>query len=197
VNENYYYKTVSKPILENITKEKGSKFISYLYPILDEEELKQRLHEIKSIHPKAAHHCYAFRLGLKGENHRANDDGEPAGSAGLPIYNQLLGYDVTNVLLIVVRYFGGTKLGVSGLVKVYKESAKEILNLANIVTKELEKIISLKFEFHQQNKVFTILNRFDAKILDFQSGIYCTIKTQIKLKNEKNITDSLSGIISQ
>jgi len=197
VNENYYYKTVSKPILENITKEKGSKFVSYLYPILDQEELKQRLHEVKAIHPKATHHCYAFRLGLKGENYRANDDGEPTGSAGLPIYNQLLGYDVTNVLLIVVRYFGGTKLGVSGLVKVYKESAKEILNLANIVTKELEKIISLKFEFHQQNKVFTILNRFDAKILDFQPGIYCTIKTQIKLKNEKNITDSLSGIISQ
>jgi len=191
----YFYKTVSKPILENITKEKGSKFISYLYPVLDEEELKQRLYEVKSIHPKATHHCYAFRLGLNGENYRANDDGEPSGSAGLPIYNQLLGHDVTNVLLVVVRYFGGIKLGVSGLVKVYKEAAKEILNIAEIVTKELEKIILVKFEFHQQNKVFTILNKFNANIIDFQQDFHCNIKARIKLKDEENILNSLSDII--
>jgi len=196
VNENkYFYKTISKPVLENVIKEKGSKFISYLYPILDEEETKQLLNKIKTIHPKATHHCYAFRLGLEGENYRANDDGEPVGSAGLPIYNQLLGHDVSNVLLVVVRYFGGIKLGVSGLVKIYKESAKKILNLAEIVTKEPEKIISLRFEFHKQNKIFTVLNRFDAKVLDFQSDLYSTIKAKIKLKDEKNILELLPGII--
>jgi len=196
VIENFCYRTISKPILEHITKEKGSKFISYLYPILDEEELKQRLYEIKSIHPKATHHCYAFRLGLRGENYRANDDGEPSGSAGLPIYNQLLGHDVTNVLLVVVRYFGGTKLGVSGLVKIYKESAKEILDLAEIITKELEKTISLEFRFHQQNKVFTILNRYNAKILDFNPDVlHSKIKAKIKLKDEKTILDSMSDIL--
>jgi len=134
----YEYQTIEKPIENVLVKEKGSKFIGFAYPILSENDYKEKLNKIKESHPKATHHCYAFRLELNGENYRINDDGEPSGSAGLPIYNQLLAHDVTNVLLIIVRYFGGTKLGVGGLVKTYKESAKATLEEAKIITKELE-----------------------------------------------------------
>ncbi|MGZ5193367.1 MAG: IMPACT family protein, partial [Kaistella sp.] len=134
----------------------------------------------------------AFRLGIKGENYRANDDGEPSGSAGLPIYNQLLAHDLTNVLLVVVRYYGGTKLGVSGLVKAYKESAKITLEEADIITKELESKIEIAFSFNHQNQIFTLLNKFEGKILDFLSDEQCTIKAKIKTSQKESISELLS-----
>ena len=129
----FSFNTIKSPVENILLKEKGSKFIGFAFPVDDEEDLKKSLQKIREEHPKATHHCYAFRLGMKGENYRANDDGEPSGSAGLPIYNQLLAHDITNVLVIVVRYYGGTKLGVSGLVKTYKESAKITLEEALIL----------------------------------------------------------------
>ena len=195
MESNYSYNTIDKPILDITLKEKGSKFISYAYPVLDEDDVKKGLEEVKTLHPKATHHCYAFRLGLKGENYRANDDGEPSGSSGLPIYNQLLGHDVTNILLVVVRYYGGTKLGVGGLVKIYKESAKEILSFAEVVTRELEKILVLEFDFSHQNQIFTILNKYNARVLDFDSSAYGRIKALIKLKDEEEIQEALSGVL--
>lgn len=131
----FEYKTIDTPIENTLFKEKGSKFIGFAFPVTDEAELKKALEKVRGEHLKATHHCYAFRIGIHGENYRANDDGEPSGSAGLPIFNQLLANDITNVLLVVVRYYGGTKLGVSGLVKAYKESAKITLEKALIVTK--------------------------------------------------------------
>nr|MBP7973984.1 YigZ family protein [Kaistella sp.] len=154
--------------------------------------LKKSLEKIREEHPKATHHCYAFRLGMKGENYRANDDGEPSGSAGLPIYNQLLAHDITNVLVIVVRYYGGTKLGVSGLVKTYKESAKITLEEAEIITKELESEIEISFNFSQQNQIFTLLNKFDGRILDFLSDEKCVITAKIKTSLYENISEQLS-----
>ena len=148
------YKTILKPVENVLLKEKGSKFIGFAFPVNNETELKSALEKIRSEHPKATHHCYAFRMGLNGENYRANDDGEPSGSAGLPIYNQLLANEITNVLVISVRYYGGTKLGVSGLVKTYKESAKITLEEAEIITKELETEINITFNFDQQNVIF-------------------------------------------
>ncbi|WP_086985035.1 IMPACT family protein [Elizabethkingia miricola] len=195
MESNYSYNTIAKSILDITLKEKGSKFISYAYPVLDEDDVKKRLEEVKTLHPKATHHCYAFRLGLKGENYRANDDGEPSGSAGLPIYNQLLGHDVTNILLVVVRYYGGTKLGVGGLVKIYKESAKELLSFAEMITKELEKVLTLEFDFSHQNQIFTILNKYNAKVLEFDSGAYGKIKALVKLKDEDEIQEALSGVL--
>ncbi|WP_407510535.1 IMPACT family protein [Elizabethkingia anophelis] len=195
MESNYSYNTIAKPILDITLKEKGSKFISYAYPVLDEDDVKKRLEEVKTLHPKATHYCYAFRLGLKGENYRANDDGEPSGSAGLPIYNQLLGHDVTNILLVVVRYYGGTKLGVGGLVKIYKESAKELLSFAEMITKELEKVLTLEFDFSHQNQIFTILNKYNAKVLEFDSGAYGKIKALVKLKDEEEIQEALSGVL--
>ena len=163
----FEYKTIEKPIENTLLKEKGSKFIGFAFPVNNEKELKAALDKIRAEHPKATHHCYAFRMGLEGENYRANDDGEPSGSAGLPIYNQLLAHEITNVLVISVRYYGGTKLGVSGLVKAYKECAKITLEEARIITRELETEIEIQFNFNQQNTIFTLLSKFDAKVLNF------------------------------
>ncbi len=188
----FSFNTIKSPVENILLKEKGSKFIGFTFPVNDETELKKSLEKIREEHPKATHHCYAFRLGMKGENYRANDDGEPSGSAGLPIYNQLLAHDITNVLVIVVRYYGGTKLGVSGLVKAYKESAKITLEEAEIITKELESDIEIAFSFSQQNQIFTLLNKFDGRIQDFLSDEQCVIKAKIKTSQKENISEQLS-----
>ena len=188
----FSFNTIKSPVENVLLKEKGSKFIGFAFPVDDEAKLKKSLEKIREEHPKATHHCYAYRLGIKGENYRANDDGEPSGSAGLPIYNQLLAHEITNVLVIVVRYYGGTKLGVSGLVKTYKESAKITLEEAEIVKKELESEIEISFGFSQQNQIFTLLNKFDGRILDFLSDEKCIITAKIKTSIKENISEQLS-----
>lgn len=190
----YEYKTIEKPVENTLLKEKGSKFIGFAFPVDNETELKNALEKIRAEHPKATHHCYAFRMGLNGENYRANDDGEPSGSAGLPIYNQLLAHEITNVLIISVRYYGGTKLGVSGLVKAYKESAKMTLEEANIITKELEIDIEIQFNFNQQNIIFTLLSKFDARIINFDSQEKASILAKVKLKHKEEIVSALSNL---
>lgn len=188
----FEYKTIQNPIENTLLKEKGSKFIGFAYPVNNEEELKSALEKLRTEHPKATHHCYAFRMGLQGENYRANDDGEPSGSAGLPIYNQLLAHEITNILVVVIRYYGGTKLGVSGLVKAYKESAKITLEEANIITKELEAEIEIQFNFNQQNTIFTLLSKYDAKVLNFDANENCTLTASLKLAQKESISDKLS-----
>ena len=186
------YTTIKSAVREILLKEKGSKFIGVAFPVNKEKELKTALDNLREEHPKSTHHCYAFRLGINGENYRANDDGEPSGSAGLPIYNQLLANDLTNILLIVVRYYGGTKLGVSGLVKAYKESAKLTLEESEILIRELETIISIEFPFNQQNVIFTLLNKFDGKIQEFNASENCEITALIKTSQKENISEQLS-----
>lgn len=188
----FEYKTIAAPVTDILLKEKGSKFIGFAFPVDNEADLKKVLEHIKTLHPKATHHCYAFRIGLNGENYRANDDGEPSGSAGLPIYNQLLAHEVTKILVVVVRYYGGTKLGVAGLVKTYKESAKITLEAAEIITKELETTVQINFSFEKQNQIFTLLNKFDAKILDFRAEENCTIEASLKMALKQNISEQLS-----
>jgi len=191
----FEFQTIDKAIEDVLMKEKGSKFIGFAYPVNSEYDIKNSLNHLKTIHPKATHHCYAYRLGINGENYRANDDGEPSGSAGLPIYNQLLAHQITNVLVVVIRYYGGTKLGVGGLVKAYKESAKFTLEEAKIITKELESKIELKFKFSQQNIIFTLLNKYDAKIITFEAEDICTIVANFKTSKEQSISDELSEML--
>ncbi len=188
----FVYHTIRQKTENILLKEKGSKFIGFAYPVASEEDVRIRLDEIVHAHPKATHHCYAYRLGLNGEHYRANDDGEPSGSAGLPIYNQLLAHQITNVLVVVVRYFGGTKLGVGGLVKTYKESAKLTLDTTEIVTRELQATFHIIFDYPQQNTVFTLLSKNDAKILDFEASEKCHIKAQIKRSQKGNISEQMS-----
>ena len=186
------YTTIKSAVREILLKEKGSKFIGFAFPVNNEKELKTALDNLREEHPKATHHCYAFRLGINGENYRANDDGEPSGSAGLPIYNQLLAHNLTNILVVIIRYYGGTKLGVSGLVKTYKESAKLTLEHAEIITKELETQLEIEFKFSQQNIIFSLLNKFDAKVLNFDTQENCKITAQLKLSEKEKISEQLS-----
>ncbi len=190
--ENFSFKTIKNPVENILLKEKGSKFIGFAFPLEDETDLKKNLEKVKTEHPKATHHCYSFRLGILGENYRANDDGEPNGSAGLPIYNQLLAHEITNILVIVVRYYGGTKLGVSGLVKAYKETAKITLEEAEIITKDLETKVEIEFDFSHQNQIFTLLNKYDGKIIDFISEERCKIIAKITMNSKENISEQLS-----
>lgn len=188
----FSFKTIKSPLENILLKEKGSKFIGFAFPVNNEAEIKAALEKVRTEHPKATHHCYAFRLGIEGENYRANDDGEPSGSAGLPIYNQLLANELTHILLIVVRYYGGTKLGVSGLVKTYKESAKLTLEECEIITKDLESEVEIEFDFNKQNQIFTLLNKFDGKILNFFSEEQCKIIAKINTSQKENISEQLS-----
>ena len=188
----FSFKTIKSPLENILLKEKGSKFIGFAFPVNNEAEIKAALEKVRTEHPKATHHCYAFRLGIEGENYRANDDGEPSGSAGLPIYNQLLANELTHILLIVVRYYGGTKLGVSGLVKTYKESAKLTLEESEIITKDLESGVEIEFDFNKQNQIFTLLNKFDGKILNFFSEEQCKIIAKINTSQKENISEQLS-----
>ena len=188
----FSFKTIKSPLENILLKEKGSKFIGFAFPVNNEAEIKAALEKVRTEHPKATHHCYAFRLGIEGDNYRANDDGEPSGSAGLPIYNQLLANELTHILLIVVRYYGGTKLGVSGLVKTYKESAKLTLEECEIITKDLESEVEIEFDFNKQNQIFTLLNKFDGKILNFFSEEQCKIIAKINTSQKENISEQLS-----
>ncbi len=188
----FEFQTIKQPVADIIIREKGSKFIGFAFPVADEDEVRTALEKIRELHPKATHHCYAYRIGVEGQLYRANDDGEPSGSAGLPIYNQLLAHEITNVLVISVRYYGGTKLGVSGLVRTYKESAKETIEAAEIVTRELESILTVHFNFEKQNVIFTLLNKCDAQVLDFTSDQKCSIKARIRLAEKENISAQLA-----
>ena len=188
----YSYQILKSPVKEVVYKDKGSKFIGFAIPVANEEEFKIELEKIKIAHPKATHHCYAYRFGISGEEYRANDDGEPSGSAGLPIYNQLLAHDVSDILMVVVRYYGGTKLGVAGLIKAYKETTKLTLEEAIFSTKILESKLFLKFQYSEQHLIFTLLNKFEAKIVEFKTEKDCNISATLPTEKIKSISEKLS-----
>lgn len=194
MNEIFEFQTIANPVKDITFKEKGSKFIGFATPVSDETEVKNALDEVRALHPKATHHCYAYRLGIAGEIYRTNDDGEPSGSAGLPIYNQILSHGITDLLLVVVRYYGGTKLGVSGLIKAYKESAKMTLDETEIITKELEIKLLTKFPLEKQNMVFTLLNKFSAEIKNFTAEEQGEIYAKIKARYREEFTQKLSEL---
>lgn len=180
----YSYKTIDQAI-ENIDfKEKGSKFIGFGYPVEDEGEVKEKLIELWERFPDATHICYAYRLGLNGEIYRANDDGEPSGSAGLPIYNQIVSKEITNVLVASVRFYGGTKLGVSGLVKAYKLSAQMVLEEAIFVEKHLTEKILIEFTYEDQGNVMRNIDKSQVEVLKTNFGMSCTLEVKVR-KDQK------------
>ncbi|MDO5655515.1 MAG: YigZ family protein [Flavobacteriaceae bacterium] len=180
---NFTCNTIAQPVVDVIFKEKGSKFIGYAYSVKNEEEIKKRLEEVKAMHASATHHCYAFRLGFSGKRYRANDDGEPNGTAGLPIYNQLLSNDLTYILLIVVRYYGGTKLGVSGLIKAYRQTAELTLNEAEIKVIEQTKKMTLNFPYSMQNIAMRLIERYDAELITQSYMEDCEHEIEIPRRN--------------
>lgn len=150
------YKTIAGPS-EGIYREKGSKFIALAFPVENEAEVKEKLAEIQKQYFDARHHCYSYILGPNKDAYRLNDNGEPSGTAGRPIHGQLLSKDLTNTLVIVVRYFGGIKLGVSGLINAYKTAAKDALDAATIIEKTVDETYKVSFDYSVMNSVMQLL----------------------------------------
>lgn len=173
------YNTIETPST-GYFKDKGSKFYAYAYPLNNEEEVKDILVELKKEHHSARHHCYAWRLGTEEIRVRANDDGEPSSTAGKPILGQLQSFDVTNILVVVVRYFGGTLLGVSGLINAYRSATTDVLNNAKILSKIIEIQYELKFEYPMLNTVMNKLKQANYEIVstDFRESCQLVFKAR-------------------
>jgi uncharacterized YigZ family protein len=173
------YSTIEKPC-EGIFRDRGSKFLAYAYPLNAENELKSILAQLKSEHPKANHHCWAIRLGIDRSVFRINDDGEPSGTAGRPILNILLSHDLTNIVVIVVRYFGGTLLGVPGLINAYKTATEEALKQAVIIEKTVNDIYTVKFDYLQMNEVMKIIKDDNIAVVTQSFDNDCSIQISIR-----------------
>lgn len=168
------YTSIEKPA-EGLYKDKGSKFISLAYPVRDEEQIKTILGEVKKKYHDARHHCYAWALDNNREHFRINDDGEPPGTAGKPIYGQILANDLSFVLIVVVRYFGGTKLGVRGLINAYKAATQNALENANLVTKAIHHLFEIRFDYHSMNQVMKIIKDFNLIQIEHDFGLSCRL----------------------
>jgi len=173
-----YYNTIEKPVAAEF-KDRGSKFIAYAYPLANAKEFKERLKELKKEHPKASHYCFAYRFGLEGNNFRVNDDGEPSGSAGKPILGQIDSKKLTDVLIVVVRYFGGTLLGVPGLVNAYKSVASLALQAASVVQKPVEIKFLLQFDYSRFSEVMRVIKQYDCAVLKKDIQLFCTMEIGI------------------
>lgn len=173
------YRTIKTPS-EGIFRDKGSKFIAYAFPFTDEEQLKTILNEVKALHPKARHHCWAYRLTPDRAVYRINDDGEPSGTAGRPILNVMLSLELTNVIVVVVRYFGGTLLGVPGLIHAYKSATQEALGAARVVEKTLDDIYAIDFDYLQMNEVMRVIKEYELEILSQEFDNRCQITLSIR-----------------
>lgn len=176
------FKTLEKPSVEVIFKDRGSKFLGYAYPIKSEKEVAPIISKLKESHHKARHWCYAWRLGVEKYRFRANDDGEPNNSAGQPIYGQILSFELTNVLIVVVRYFGGTKLGVGGLINAYKSAAHLALKESDIVNKTIDVQFELQFDYVDMNKVMRLIKEKSIKIIYQKMEMDCVLKITIRKK---------------
>ena len=187
------YLTIKQPS-EGLFKDRGSKFLGFAVPVSTEEEIKKHLTELRKLHPGANHHCYAFRLGADKQAYRANDDGEPSNTAGKPILGQIQSKDLTNILVVVVRYFGGTLLGVSGLINAYKLAAFEAIQNAIIIEKTVNDIYEIHFDYVQMNDVMKIIKDEELKILSQQSELSCSFTFSVRKSNSTLVYDRMSKI---
>jgi uncharacterized YigZ family protein len=188
-----YYNTIEKPSVAEF-KDRGSKFIAYTFPVSDVSQFKENLAAIKKEHPKATHHCFAYRLGLDGNNFRVSDDGEPSGSAGRPILGQIDSKQLTNVLIIVVRYFGGTLLGVPGLINAYKTAAALALQVIPVVRKPVEVNYTLQFDYTIMNDVMMVIKQCDCVILGQDMQLFCVVKIAIPKNRLEEVLYKLKAI---
>ena len=179
------YKTITSPSSEVLFKDKNSKFYGYAFPVLTEAAVKTHIEVLKKQHHSARHWCYAYQLGKEQSKFifRANDDGEPNNSAGMPIYGQIQSFDVTNILIVVVRYFGGVKLGVGGLINAYKTSAQLALEESTLVEKTINNEYFILFEYKNMNKVMRIIKEKRLKIINQKLEMSCEITISVRQKN--------------
>lgn len=189
------FKTIKRQTREVVFKDRGSKFIGKAFPVSDTESVKAIISELKKEYHDARHWCYAYRIGIgTEESYRANDDGEPNNSAGMPIYNQLLSFDLTNVLAVVIRYFGGTKLGVSGLINAYKQTARMSLEEADIIEDYLLREVTIVFEYPAMDKVMKLIHEFEASILNQDMQTHCEMRLAVRKSKIEQFLHTLSGI---
>jgi len=173
------YLTISKSS-EGLFKDRGSKFLAYTFPVSSEEEIKVIQEQLRNKYHDARHHCYAYMLGPEKKVYRANDDGEPSSTAGKPILGQIRSFNLTNILIVVIRYFGGTKLGVGGLINAYKTAAEEALKNAKIIKKTLHDIYELKFDYPQINEIMRIMKEENIAQIDQNFELTCSITLALR-----------------
>lgn len=183
------FKTIASPSTEILFKEKNSKFFGYAFPVTTEDEIKSILDKLRKKHFGAGHFCYAFQLGTDTLSFRVNDDGEPNNSAGMPIYGQIQSFGLTNVLVVVVRFFGGVKLGVSGLISAYKTAAQMALEESVIQEKTIDVQFQISFDYKNMNKVMRIIKEKNLEIISQQIKESCQINIATRKKNAKIIFD--------
>ena len=188
-----HYKTISAPA-QTEYKDRGSRFLAYAFPLVSTEDFKKRLKELKEEHPKAAHHCFGYRLGTDGNSFRASDDGEPSGSAGKPILGQIDSKGLTGVAVIVVRYFGGTLLGVPGLINAYKTAASLALQLAPSVEKPVLVSYQIQFDYTLMNEVMIFIKRYNAVVFQNEMQLFCLMQVGVPKAEEEAFTSRIGDI---
>lgn len=193
------YLTIAGPA-EGLYKDKGSRFLAFAYPICSESDVKPIVDTLKAEYYDARHHCYAWRLGIEasegGVRFRANDDGEPAGSAGRPILGQILSRELTNLLVVVVRYFGGIKLGVPGLIAAYKDATADALTNAEIVERTENREVVVDFPYLVMNRVMKIVKDMEPQVLGQEFDLACRLRLSVRLRDAEALTERLAGIES-
>ena len=190
-----YYNAIEKPSVAEF-KERGSRFIAFAFPIADVNEFKEKLAIVKKEHPKATHHCFAYRLGLDGTIYRVSDDGEPAGTAGRPILGQIDSKQVTNILIIVARYFGGTLLGLQGLINAYKTATALALQVTPIMQKPVLIHYQLQFDYTRMNDVTMICKQFDCLVVKQEMNLFCSLQIGISKNRLDEVLYKLNDLIS-
>lgn len=190
------YKTLAAASEETLFKEKNSKFFGYAFPVNNEEEVKTILEGLRKQHHSARHWCYAFQLGTDEKKlyYRANDDGEPSNSAGMPIYGQIQSFEVTNVLVVSVRYFGGVKLGVGGLISAYRTSAQMALEASEIVERTIDMHYKIKFGYQNMNKVMRVIKEKNLDIISQKMEMDCEIVISTRMKNAPAVFEAFSNL---
>ena len=194
MNSTDTFKTIAHPTEEILFKEKSSKFYGYAFPVTSEEEVKQQLDDLRKKHPGAVHYCYAYQIGTEKTIYRANDDGEPSNSAGAPIYGQIQSHGLTNLLIVVVRFFGGIKLGVGGLIVAYKTAAQMSLEQAEIIEKTIDIHYLISFDYKNMNKVMRIIKEKNLEIIAQKLELNCEIEIATRKKNAESIFDIFSNL---
>jgi uncharacterized YigZ family protein len=192
----FFYNTIEQPSVAEF-KDRGSKFLAYSFPVLTIDDCKKQLSILKKEHPKAVHHCLAYRIGIDGQTFRVSDDGEPAGSAGRPILGQIDSKQLTNIMVVVVRYFGGTLLGVPGLINAYKTATSLTLQLSPIVQKAVEIPYTLHFDYQQMNEVMMIVKQYNCSVVEQLAQLFVELKIGIpkhRLEEVINKIEDLQGV---
>lgn len=184
------YLTVARDA-EAASRERSSKFLAYIYPVKSEEEIRQRLDALRKRYYDATHHCYAWRLGPRGEQFRSNDDGEPSGTAGKPILGQLLSASLTDCLVVVVRYFGGTKLGVPGLIAAYREATAEAIAAAEVVERTVDRTLRVEFPYVAMNDIMRTVKEMQPRIEEQLFDNLCSMRLSIRASLAGQLTERL------